>query len=429
LAISLASISGKIRHVIVEGRVLEKPTETQKLTEYCQSSSMTHSVMLGMVALCIFWIVLLIGTAIASQQEPSGLIKTGWLLFVAISLSLSQFSSRAFKNTLQLSHALSGFQNLLRQFENLAFSPQALGSWPLLAKKTMSGELKKLDRWASFLSVEAHPIIYLVLNALTPWSAFFGVLLELERRSISKTSSLTFEELHELEIIGCLALSYKYRSKVFPQFSEVHENLLQTEAAFHPLIDRKHVIQNDFAFVGKKNLGLITGSNMSGKSTFLRTIGVNQTLALIGAPVFAKKWSSVLAAIESCIQVSDSLNDGFSYFYSEVLRLKNVLEECQKKKCLYLVDEIFKGTNNRERLIGSEALLTALSKTPSFGFVTTHDLELTTLEQKFPNVCNFHFRDEVKDGKMSFPYKIFNGPCTTTNALKIMAQEGLPVPV
>jgi DNA mismatch repair ATPase MutS len=175
-------------------------------------------------------------------------------------------------------------------------------------------------------------------------------------------------------------------------------------------------------------LGLLTGSNMSGKSTFLRTVGVNQLLANMGAPVFAEEFVTRPLRIETCIEVSDSLRDGFSYFYAEVRKLKSILKAAdQGEPVLFLVDEIFRGTNNRERQIGSRAVIKSLARPPgAMGFISTHDLELTSLETSSPTLMNLHFREDIDDrGKMVFSYHLRHGPCPTTNALKIMQAEGI----
>ena len=173
---------------------------------------------------------------------------------------------------------------------------------------------------------------------------------------------------------------------------------------------------------------LMTGSNMSGKSTFLRTIGINQVLANMGAPVFASSFTTFPFRLRSCIRVSDSIEQGFSYFYAEVQRLKSVLSDADREPpVLYLIDEIFRGTNNRERLVGSQSVIKHLIGTPAIGFVTTHDLELTQIADANPQAHNYHFKDEARDNQMFFSYQLQDGPSPTTNALKIMKQAGLPI--
>jgi DNA mismatch repair ATPase MutS len=129
--------------------------------------------------------------------------------------------------------------------------------------------------------------------------------------------------------------------------------------------------------------------------------------------------------------VDDSLDAGLSFFYAEVKRLKTILDAMQDRTAppvLFLMDEIFKGTNNRERLIGSRAYIKTLSKGNGFGLVSTHDLELTDLEKEIPSLSNSHFQEAVSAGALSFDYRLRPGPCPTTNALRIMALEGLPIP-
>jgi DNA mismatch repair ATPase MutS len=198
----------------------------------------------------------------------------------------------------------------------------------------------------------------------------------------------------------------------------------------HPLLKPETKVCNDFALDEHRRIVILTGSNMSGKSTLLRTVGVNLCLAFAGAPVNANSLQISLFRVFTCIKVSDSVQDGLSYFYAEVKRLKALLEATEQEDhlpVLFLIDEIFRGTNSRERLIGSRSYIRALSSRRAVGLVATHDLELVNLEREIPGVANFHFREEVRDGRMVFDYLLRPGPCPTTNALQIMRLEGLPL--
>ncbi|MEQ1878536.1 MAG: DNA mismatch repair protein MutS, partial [Bdellovibrionia bacterium] len=135
-----------------------------------------------------------------------------------------------------------------------------------------------------------------------------------------------------------------------------------------------------------------------------------------------------LARPLTCIRVSDSVRDGVSYFYAETLRLKTLLDGAGPAT-MYLIDEMFRGTNNRERLIGSQSVVAALIGTKSLGIVTTHDLELTQLERNHTELTNWHFSDDLDPSGLKFSYKINKGPCPSTNALRIMKSLGLPVSV
>ncbi|MCB0364902.1 MAG: hypothetical protein H6624_05145 [Bdellovibrionaceae bacterium] len=300
---------------------------------------------------------------------------------------------------------------------------------PTTLKLKPTRQMKWLRLCLSCLSIQAHPLVFLIVNGLFPWTYLWAGLLERWRQRHFDEFLQTLSEVEELEALGSLALFHCYQTPVFPQFTDSSE--IQTRGLFHPLIVRSQVVSNDFSLQSPTRLGLITGSNMSGKSTFLRTLGINQHLAMVGASVFADEMTTFVGPVVTCLQIRDSLEDGYSSFYYEVKRVKQVIEQATEgQSFLYLIDEIFRGTNNRERLLGSQAVIRKLLESPrALGMITTHDLELTQLESEFPQLANGHFRDEVKEGSsgLHFSYLYHPGPCPTTNALKIMAAEGLPI--
>jgi DNA mismatch repair ATPase MutS len=230
-------------------------------------------------------------------------------------------------------------------------------------------------------------------------------------------------------------LAYLNPHYAFPKIVEDDEagqsTLFRAEGLGHPLLPDNNKISNEFSAGPLGEINLFTGSNMSGKSTFLRTLGINLSLAYAGGPVNATLLETIPFRLFTCIRISDSVTDGISYFYAEVKCLKALLEELDRDHPLpliYFVDEIFRGTNNRERLLGSGAYLQALVGKPGIGLIATHDLELVHLADDIPSIKNYHFTDEIVDGRMFFDYTLRSGPSPTTNALKIMEMEGLPVP-
>ena len=288
------------------------------------------------------------------------------------------------------------------------------------------------------ISVKAHPVIHLIANALCPWDLWFTYRLQQIQAQVAIHLPTWMDRLAEVEASSALATfaalhpSYRWPD---PLTTDPHRNGAQARLAAtglaHPLIPETHRISNDLALETLGTVILVTGSNMSGKSTFLRTLGINLCLAQAGAPVCAGlfEWSWVRLA--TCIRVDDSLEAGLSFFYAEVKRLKSLLDETTDRSrapVLFLIDEIFKGTNNRERLIGSRSYISALSQGHGFGLVSTHDLELTDLDKTVPRLRNVHFQETVAAGALQFDYKLRPGPCPTTNALRIMELEGLPVP-
>lgn len=278
---------------------------------------------------------------------------------------------------------------------------------------------------------QGNAIVGFLLNLLMPWDLYYSWRLNqyterLNQRLPEWVNSYVNLEVY-ISMASFAALNNDYSYPIFQN----SENQLEAVDLGHPLLPRKDKVTNSFSIADVQETVLLTGSNMSGKSTFLRTIGVNMVLAYAGAPVNATKFSFRPMRLYTCINVSDSLADGFSYFYAEVRRLRMLLENVRNqasKPILYLIDEIFRGTNNRERLLGSTAYVEALSKEKACGLVSTHDLELVKLEKKIPHLHNYHFRETIKDGLMKFEYKLLSGPSPTTNALRIMQMEGLPTP-
>ena len=298
--------------------------------------------------------------------------------------------------------------------------------------------LKQAARTLHAISIKAHPLVHLAVNALCPWDLWFTRQLIHSQREIKHALPQWLDCLAEVEAasaLGTFASLHPDYAWPTPIISTDEQNgaaaVLQATHLGHPLLSTTSRIANDVGLTGLGSIHLITGSNMSGKSTFLRTIGINLCLAQAGGPVCAQSFTWTWSRLACCIRVDDSLDAGLSFFYAEVKRLKTILDATKERAAppvLFLIDEIFKGTNNRERLIGSRAYITALSQGHGFGLVSTHDLELADLEQAVPGLLNAHFQETVSAGALEFDYRVRPGPCPTTNALRIMELEGLPIP-
>jgi DNA mismatch repair ATPase MutS len=281
------------------------------------------------------------------------------------------------------------------------------------------------------LGLRTNALLWLIVHAFVPWDFFFTYRLEKLKKEISQELPRWLDVWYELEALNSLAnFAWLNPHYTFPEIGS-DEKLFDARRLGHPLLKPDHKVCNDFHLNDQQQVILLTGSNMAGKSTFLRTIGLNLRLAYVGAPVNADSLELSLFKLFTCINVSDSVQDGLSYFYAEVKRLKQLLsavEAGDRLPILFMIDEIFRGTNNRERSIGSGAFIRALSRRQNaVGLIATHDLELTRLADEISGIANFHFCEEVTDGRMVFDYLLRSGPCPTTNALKIMQIEGLPV--
>jgi DNA mismatch repair ATPase MutS len=298
--------------------------------------------------------------------------------------------------------------------------------------KQPSVEIRKLGRLAAALGVRTNPILALLFNALVPWDFYFSYKLDLVKKEIAHLLPRWLDAWHELETLNSLAnFAYLNSDYVFPELTGDGDHLTARRLG-HPLLKPQSKVCNDFDLNQDQRIVILTGSNMAGKSTFLRTVGVNLALAYAGAPVNASSMQTSLFRLFTCIKVSDSVQDGLSYFYAEVKRLQALLAATVVEDdlpVLFLIDEIFRGTNSRERLIGSRSYIRELSQRRAMGLVATHDLDLIKLADEIKGVTNYHFREEVLDSRMVFDYRLRPGPCPTTNALKIMRLEGLPVEI
>jgi len=292
--------------------------------------------------------------------------------------------------------------------------------------------LKKLNRNIAAIGFRMNPVTAIILNLFIPWDYLVAFRLKKTASSLGGVAQIWFNSWYSIDALSSLA-QFAWLN---PGYSFAHINDAQDSTFFkatdmgHPLINSTTRKQNYFNIDSENRINIITGSNMSGKSTFLRTVGINLTLAYAGAPVCANQLNTQIFKIHSCIRINDSLSEGLSYFYAEVKRLKEILQNLDQSKdfpVLFLIDEIFKGTNNKERLIGSLSYIKELAHKNGIGLVSTHDLELVALQEDVENLKNFHFREDIENGKMVFDYQLHNGPSPTTNALKIMELEGLPV--
>lgn len=294
-----------------------------------------------------------------------------------------------------------------------------------------SQELRRVQMITAMVGLRNNPLSAVLLNVVLPWDFLFAFLANRERARVAQTLPEWVRVVHELDALIALAnFAAQNPDAAFPEIRAGASPVLGGKALGHPLIPPAVRVTNDFEIQTPGEVELLTGSNMAGKSTFLKTVGVNLCLAYAGAPVMATEFVAQPLRLHACIRITDSIVDGFSYFYAEVKCLKQLLEELRAEDelpLLYLVDEIFRGTNNRERLIGSRAYIRALLGARGVGLIATHDLELAHLAEDNRNAHNYHFRDEVREGRLVFDYVLRAGPCPTTNALKIMELEGLPV--
>jgi len=271
--------------------------------------------------------------------------------------------------------------------------------------------------------------LFLPVAAVLLWTPQLAFAIERWRTRFGPDLGRWIDAVGEIEALCAFAgFSYEHPDYAFP---EIFDGAPRFEgvAIGHPLLPGGCCVRNDLTLSGENPLLIISGSNMSGKSTLLRSVGINTVLGLAGAPVCASELRLSPIAIGASIRLQDSLLEGNSRFYAEILRLRQITELAQNElPVLFLLDEILSGTNSHDRGIGAEAVVRNLLESGALGLVTTHDLALTRLADSLaPRAANVHFQDHLEDGVVAFDYRIHPGVVTKSNALELMRAVGLDV--
>ena len=323
------------------------------------------------------------------------------------------------------------FGKLLSKIEYLQARSDLLIEWrSKLVKEDFSSEkeINKLSNLLRLFDNRLNMIAGFVLNGLFMWD--IQCLIRMEKwKNRNKGNFITW--LHVLEDYDALSslANYAFNNPefIYPDLAqEKHQYVF--EGIAHPLIPPAERIANDFSINGEGQMTIVTGSNMAGKSTFLRSLGVNLILAMAGAPVCAKKFVFYPVQLFSNMRVGDDLSNRESTFYAELKRLKQIIEKTKSTELFILLDEILKGTNSNDKLTGSIALIRQLVLTDSVGVIATHDLALGKLEEELADkVRNFNFEVEIKNEEFHFDYKLKEGICKVLNATELMRKMGLKV--
>jgi DNA mismatch repair ATPase MutS len=239
--------------------------------------------------------------------------------------------------------------------------------------------------------------------------------------------SAWYELIAEFEVLTSLAtLQFNQPQWVFPELVEQHFTLHGKDIG-HPLIGAEKRVDSSFSLCGTGKVALVTGSNMAGKSTFLRSLGVNIVLAQTGAPVCARSFKLSPVHLMSSMRIADNLAENTSTFYAELKKLKTIIEAVnEQEKVLILLDEILRGTNSTDRHTGTEALIKQLIKKNAVALIASHDLALADMEKEYPLALqNYHFDVQVEGEELYFDYLLKKGVCTSLNASILMKKIGI----
>ncbi|HXE11453.1 MAG TPA: hypothetical protein VN633_04990 [Bryobacteraceae bacterium] len=315
---------------------------------------------------------------------------------------------------------LALLSDLLLVAERVSFASEELRSLQqkLIGAVKPSAQIRRLNFFADMLDSRENLLIRIFGPPLL-WTTHVTFAIEKWRRRYGRIARAWIETISEIEALNSLATySYEHPDDSFPEITEGGTEFRGVNLG-HPLLPG--CVRNSVSLDSQHALLIVSGSNMSGKSTFLRTIGINTVLALAGAPVRAQSLRLSTLSLATSLHIADSLQQGASHFSAEISRIRQIVEIARERPpALFLIDEILQGTNSDDRRIGAEAILNRLVHMDAIGVITTHDLALTNIAG-----ANAHFRDQIRDGRMSFDYILKPGVVEGSNALELMRLYGL----
>lgn len=356
------------------------------------------------------------------------------ILDLIVNYGVIKILTRDMKDIINLFHSIKysvrAYSNILSLIEEEEFECSYLRELKneLNDKSNISckDEMKKLASLLDWVGDSTSNAYYFLLNVVVFADIFILCNLNKWREKNGSQVEHWLSVMGEFDALSSVSnLSFDNEDWCFGEI--VDKNEILGEGMGHPLIGSR-AVTNNYELRGQKQITLITGSNMSGKSTFLRTVGINLLLTYIGAPACAKKFSCSIMNIYTCMRTKDNLEESISSFYAEILRIKLIIEACKRgEEVFVLLDEIFKGTNSKDRHTGATVLVKQLISNGASGILSTHDLELCDLEETMKEIENYNFREYYSDNKINFDYKLRKGKSTTQNAVYLMKLAGIEI--
>jgi len=293
----------------------------------------------------------------------------------------------------------------------------------LQAKEILLLLNKELDR----LNLRNNQLLYIILEGCLFWQLRQMLRIENWKQTYGHQLALWLETLGQMDAICSLAtFAFNHPEYTYPQIAE-EPFIFKAQDMGHPLMPESRCVKNDANIPSRPYFIIITGANMAGKSTYLRTIGCNYLLACIGAPACCSSLKIYPAQLMTSLRTNDSLNNNESYFFAELKRLKQIIDQLNNGKEMFIIlDEILKGTNSKDKQKGSFALIQQLMTLQTNGIIATHDLLLGELAQLFPHeVKNYCFEADILNNELTFPYKLKEGIAKNMNACFLMKKMGI----
>ena len=410
-----------------------KPADTTEIKEWANSPSYYRKRTLLRILPTAVTIInfLCIGLAILGIISASiaGGVFVGFVLFSTIfSKGITKLQT-TYGEKLQILSTYADQILLTEQKEMQSHILQKLKTELTSQNQTASQAVRQLSKLMNALDQRSNLLISTILNGLIFWELRQVMRIEKWKEIHASDLPRWIETIGEIDAYCSLAtFAYNHPDYIYPTIAAQSFHL-QAEALGHPLMDRNKCVRNGINIERRPFFIIITGANMAGKSTYLRTVGVNYLLACIGAPVWAKRMEIYPARLVTSLRTSDSLADNESYFFAELKRLKLIIDKLEAGEELFIIlDEILKGTNSMDKQKGSFALIKQFMHMNTNGIIATHDLLLGTLVDSFPqNIRNYCFEADITNNELTFSYQMRNGVAQNMNACFLMKKMGIAV--
>ncbi len=352
------------------------------------------------------------------------------LVFTIIAFGITRIIVPLYRKLNKITAEMESLSNSIACIEQAAFKDPLLLSLQqqlYTGHQNASRQIFQLKNIFNRFDYRLNPVVFVPLNIFLLWDLQQVLQLEAWKQKNNQQINHWFEALAELEVLCSIGtLSFNHPHWCFPVLKTDEPTFIAKQLG-HPLIEEQKSVLNDFTATGNEQINLITGSNMAGKSTFLRSIGVNMVLAGMGAPVCATQLTVSPLNVMSSMRIKDNLEESTSTFYAELKKLKQIIDAVNNNEPVFiLLDEILRGTNSNDRHTGSKALIQQLLRHKATGVLATHDLELAQLEAAYPNnIRNYHFDVQVNAEELFFDYKLKTGVCQSMNASILMKKIGI----
>jgi len=351
-------------------------------------------------------------------------------IFAIIAYQVNKYIAPVHEQLSKAAEELNTLYSTILLIESEKFESSLLQKWQsvfLKPNKKSSADILKIKKILDKLDIRYNLVLSAPLNLLLLWNLQQVLDLEKWKAAAQNNFNAWFQTLANFEALNSFGIIYfNHPEWIFPKISEEYFSIEGKEIG-HPLIPAEKRINNFINIPGNTELMLVTGSNMAGKSTYLRSIGINVVLAMAGAPVCAQTFSVSHVQLISSMRVTDNLEESTSTFYAELKKLKTIIEKVNAgEKVFILLDEILRGTNSLDRHTGSKALIKQLIHKKAAAIIATHDLELANLKEDFSkNILNYHFDVQVSNDELFFDYRLKPGVCNSLNASILMRKIGI----